>query len=95
MTTTPEPPGDSDSDTYAAVGEFHDLFMDDAWDRLVPALARAFGALDAGGTVLDVGAGSGVGTRRLAAATRATIVAVEPSVTMRSVLLARWSTTRP
>jgi SAM-dependent methyltransferase len=79
----------SPTDTYAAVGEFHDLFMDEAWDRLVPALARAFGALDAGATVLDLGAGSGVGTRRLAEVTRARIVAVEPSATMRSVLLAR------
>ncbi|SJM55349.1 hypothetical protein CZ771_07715 [Actinomycetales bacterium JB111] len=63
--------------------------MDEAWGRLVPTLARAFGALDAEATVLDSGAGSGVGTRRLAGATRASVIAVEPSVTMRSALLAR------
>lgn len=85
MMPTPDRP----IDAYAAVGEFHDLFMDEAWDRLAPALARAFGGFDAGATVLDVGAGSGVGTRRLARLTPAHIIAVEPSVTMRSVLLGR------
>ncbi|GAB3173361.1 hypothetical protein GCM10027059_44230 [Myceligenerans halotolerans] len=57
--------------------------------QLRPVLEAAFGDLGPDATLLDLGAGSGVGTRTLAACTRARIIAVEPSRTMRSVLLAR------
>ncbi|SOE02227.1 class I SAM-dependent methyltransferase [Blastococcus haudaquaticus] len=77
------------SEHYEQMGEFHDLFMDDAWERLRPTLTEAFAQLDADATVLDLGAGSGVGTRVLAACTPARIIAVEPSRTMRAVLTAR------
>src|SRR5690606_42082628 len=71
------------------MGEFHDLFMLEVWERLAPSLASAFGALDADAVVIDVGAGAGVGTRTLARVTAAKVIAVEPSLTMRAVLLAR------
>lgn len=76
-------------DAYEGMGEFHDLFMTDAWGGLRPALASAFADLDADATVLDVGAGTGIGTRLLARSTAAQVVAIEPSLTMRAVLLAR------
>ncbi|WP_129783358.1 SAM-dependent methyltransferase [Promicromonospora panici] len=82
MTTSPD-------DSYQDLGEFHDLFMTAPWDRLRPALRTAFGSLDPGATILDLGAGTGLGTRTLAAVTRARIVAIEPSRTMRAVLTAR------
>ncbi|MFT3862282.1 class I SAM-dependent methyltransferase [Micropruina sp.] len=77
------------TDHYAELGELHDLFMPDVWDPLVGTLATTFGNLGPDATILDLGAGSGVGTLRLGHATRAQILAVEPSLTMRSVLLAR------
>lgn len=76
------------TDHYAELGELHDLFMPDVWDPLVGTLATTFGDLGPDTTILDLGAGSGVGTVRLADATQAQILAVEPSLTMRSVLLA-------
>jgi SAM-dependent methyltransferase len=74
---------------YDELGEFHDLFMDDRWQQLGPALGEAFGSLTADDLVLDIGAGTGIGTRVLAASTGARILAVEPSLTMRAVLTAR------
>ncbi|HNR00857.1 MAG TPA: class I SAM-dependent methyltransferase, partial [Trueperaceae bacterium] len=74
---------------YDRLGEFHDLFVDEARLRLRPAFESAFGRLEPSAVVLDLGAGTGLGVRHLARATRARIVAVEPSVTMRAVLLAR------
>lgn len=74
---------------YDRLGEFHDLFVEEARRRLRPALAAAFGGLPPDAVVLDLGAGTGLGVRQLAQATRARIVAVEPSLTMRAVLLAR------
>lgn len=74
---------------YDGMGEFHDLFMDTAWTRLEPLLREAFASLTGSATVLDVGAGTGFGTRILARCTPARIVAVEPSRTMRAVLTAR------
>lgn len=76
-------------DQYEAIGEFHDIFMSEPWDALAPALERAFGDLTADDVIVDIGAGTGVGTARLARSTRAQIVAVEPSLTMRAALLAR------
>jgi SAM-dependent methyltransferase len=76
---------------YLAMAEFHDLFMDEPWDRLTPRLHAAFGTLDSGAVIVDIGAGSGMGTRRLASQTAARIVALEPDLVMRSILLARVS----
>jgi SAM-dependent methyltransferase len=75
--------------SYDEIAEFHDLFMEPVWERLRPVLEEAFGALTERDTVLDIGAGTGVGTRALAQVTDARIIAVEPSLTMRSVLTAR------
>jgi SAM-dependent methyltransferase len=77
------------ADPYERLAEFHDLFMDDAWERLSPVLGAAFGALGSSSLVVDLGAGTGVGTRALARATSARILAVEPSLVMRTVLTAR------
>lgn len=79
------------TDPYEAMAEFHDLFMAGPWARLQPHLAGAFGGLTSDDVVVDVGAGSGVGTRALARSTSAQVVAIEPSLTMRTVLLARMA----
>ena len=76
-------------EAYDGMGEFHDLFMDEAWMRLEPLLREAFSSLTGSATVLDLGAGTGVGTRVLGRCTAARIFAVEPSRTMRAVLTAR------
>jgi hypothetical protein len=76
-------------DPYERLAEFHDLFMEAAWERIGPVLATAFGALGASSVMVDLGAGTGVGTRALARSTSARIVAVEPSMMMRTVLTAR------
>lgn len=77
------------SDPYEELGEFHDLFMEGAWARLRPALVQVFSGLTSADLIVDLGAGTGVGTRILAGCTPAQIVAIEPSRTMRAVLLAR------
>lgn len=77
------------SDPYEAMGEFHDLFMEEPWARLRPVLVDAFSGLSPSELVVDLGAGTGIGTRLLAGCTAARIVAVEPSLTMRAVLTAR------
>lgn len=74
---------------YDTMGEFHDLFMDEPWERLRPVLATTFGALGPSARLLDLGAGTGVGTRTLARVTGARITAVEPSRTMRTALTMR------
>lgn len=77
------------SDEYEAMGELHDLFMDGPWARLEPALSAVFGDLGPDDVVVDLGAGTGVGTATLARCSAARIVAVEPSLTMRTALLTR------
>lgn len=83
---TQAPPTES---TYEGLGEFHDLFMTEPWERLRPHVRGLFAELPATAIVADLGAGSGMGTRVLAQASRARIVALEPSLVMRSVLTAR------
>ena len=79
----------SASDPYWGMGEFHDLFMDGAWEQVRPVLVEAFGGLERDAVVVDLGAGSGIGTRLLAQSTAARVIAVEPSLMMRAVLTAR------
>jgi hypothetical protein len=74
---------------YEGLGEFHDLFMVERWRALRPVFEATFGDLGPEATLLDLGAGTGLGTRTPRACTRARIVAVEPSRTMRAVLTAR------
>lgn len=73
--------------TYETMAEFHDLFMIEQWRRLAPALVDAFSHLGPQDTVVDPGAGTGLGATTVASVTAAQIWAVEPSVAMRSVLL--------
>ncbi len=74
---------------YRTFAEFHEVQKATDWKPLVPALHDAFGTLSRDATVVDVGAGSGLGVVALADATPAEIIALEPDMTMRSMLLAR------
>lgn len=75
--------------SYESMAEFHDLFMAGAWARLRPVVVAAFAGLSAGDLVIDLGAGTGLGTLALAESTPARIWALEPATTMRAVLLHR------
>ncbi|GAA2891923.1 hypothetical protein GCM10020220_097600 [Nonomuraea rubra] len=76
------------ADEYERSAEFVDLMLAPHWAGLGPPLAAALrGITD---PIVDVGAGGGHGTRVIAkAAPGAEIVAVEPSMALRSILLAR------
>lgn len=82
-------PTTHDLGDYDALGEFHDLFMTEAWSRLGPVVGRAVAALGPTATVVDLGAGSGLGTLAVARSCEARIWALEPSTVMRSILLHR------
>lgn len=71
------------------MGEFHDLFMVERWRQLHAPLSQVFGGLSAEHRLLDLGAGTGLGTRALARVTAARITAVEPSLVQRAQLTAR------
>ncbi|GAA2280571.1 methyltransferase type 12 [Streptomyces ruber] len=79
------------SDPYERSAEYLDIMIADAWQPLAPALADVLtGAEAKTGAVVDLGAGSGRGVRVIHdALPRTPILAVEPSVAMRAVLLAR------
>lgn len=78
-------------DDYRESGEFLDLFSHDAWQALGdPVRAALTGAVPDAGPVVDLGAGSGLGTRLIAVAVPdAHILAVEPSAIQRAALFAR------
>ncbi|MEH1015696.1 class I SAM-dependent methyltransferase [Micromonospora sp. CPCC 206060] len=78
-------------DPYQRSGEFLDLLSRDAWEALREPVAHALrGVVPANGPILDVGAGSGLGTLVAAGTVAdAEILAVEPSAVLRAVLLAR------
>lgn len=77
-------------DTYRISGEHVAVLMSPAWRVLGPALGRALAGMPTdGGPVLDVGAGTGPGTRVIAAALPgAQVLAVEPDQGLRTALLA-------
>ena len=79
------------TDEYSTSGEFLDILSRDAWAALREPVALALRGLDpAAGPLLDLGAGGGRGTLLLAElAPSAALVAVEPSLVQRAVLLAR------
>lgn len=80
------------TDEYELIGEFHDLFVPPrALERLGSPLKEFFGDLPGTATVLDIGAGTGLSCQEIAKHTSAQIFAIEPSLTMRSALLARIS----
>ncbi|MEV2271951.1 class I SAM-dependent methyltransferase [Nonomuraea africana] len=75
------------ADEYERSAEFIDVMIAPHWAVLGPPLEEALrGITD---PVVDVGAGGGHGTRVVAKAVEAEIVAVEPSPALRSVLMAR------
>src|SRR5919201_4925139 len=79
------------TDPYAITAEFYDVLAGPRWATLAPALANALAGADpAAGPLLDLGAGTGLSTVALAdAVPEATILAVEPSPSLRAVLLSR------
>lgn len=79
-------------DDYAVTAEFYDLWARGHWKALSPSLRAALGSdIDCrAGPMVDLGAGSGWGTLAIAdAVPGATIIAVEPSRAMRTVLFSR------
>jgi hypothetical protein len=83
--------GDTMGDQYAVTAEFYDLLAGPHWGAIGPVLANALaGAVPVAGPVLDLGAGTGLSTVAVAdALPDATILAVEPSPSLRAVLHAR------
>jgi 16S rRNA A1518/A1519 N6-dimethyltransferase RsmA/KsgA/DIM1 with predicted DNA glycosylase/AP lyase activity len=78
-------------DAYEVSGEFIDVLNGPAWETLrEPVRVALHGAASQEGPIVEVGAGSGLGTRVVAdACPAATILAVEPSPVLRAVLLSR------
>ncbi|MCX4471355.1 class I SAM-dependent methyltransferase [Micromonospora sp. NBC_01655] len=77
-------------DEYRVSGEFLHLLSEPAWRALHTPVAEALRDAVGSATLLDVGAGSGLGTEGLAsAAPEGEVVAVEPSPALRAVLLSR------
>ncbi|TDC38632.1 class I SAM-dependent methyltransferase [Micromonospora sp. KC213] len=80
------------SDEYAISGEYLHLLSEPAWQALRTPVTKALGGAVGEATLLDVGAGTGLGTEVLAAAVPDTdVVAVEPSPVLRAVLLSRMA----
>jgi SAM-dependent methyltransferase len=79
------------ADPYALTAEFYDLVSEPLWDDLAAVLAKALGGSDpSAGPVVDLGAGTGLSTVALAdAVPGAEVVALEPSPSMRAVLMSR------
>lgn len=79
------------TDEYSTSGEFLDILSRDAWVALRQPVVTALRGMDpAAGPLVDLGAGSGRGTLLLAElAPDGTVLAVEPSLVQRAVLLAR------
>ncbi|MEH1098366.1 SAM-dependent methyltransferase [Micromonospora sp. CPCC 205561] len=83
------------SDEYAISAEYLHLLSEPAWRALRTPVTEALRGAAGDATLLDVGAGSGLGTEVLAATVSdADVVAVEPSPVLRAVLLSRM-TARP
>lgn len=78
-------------DQYRLSAEYVDIMSRDAWQAIGPVLAEALRDVDvSAGPVVDVGAGSGLGTAVVGRALpEFEIVAVEPEAGLRAVLLAR------
>lgn len=78
-------------DPYAESGEFIDVLSQEYWVALrVPVAEALHQARPDQGPIVDIGAGTGLGTLvAAAAAPTADIIAVEPSPILRAVLLSR------
>lgn len=80
----------SDVSEYAASAEYLHLLSAPMWTALRPRLAAALQGVDPdGGPVLELGAGTGLGTDVLLDGVDNDVIAVEPSAALRAVLLAR------
>lgn len=82
------------SESYAVTAQFYDAVADEAHAIIDAQIRDALGGLDTRpGPVLDIGAGTGLTTRVIAAALPdAEIFAIEPDAGMRSALMTRvWS----
>ncbi len=66
--------------------------MPAAWDRLRDVVRDTFGDIEPDGVMVDIGAGSGLGSAILAEVTDAEIIALEPNATMRAMMVARLDT---
>src|SRR5919197_13009 len=79
------------TDPYVDSGEFIDVLSQDAWRALRPPIVEALGqAAPDQGPIVDIGAGTGLGTLVVAETLPAShILAVEPSPILRAVLLSR------
>ncbi|MEM7326874.1 MAG: class I SAM-dependent methyltransferase, partial [Actinomycetota bacterium] len=77
---------------YDKRAEFHEVFMPPVWDRLQTLVRNAFGSVGPDGVIVDIGAGSGLGATKVAGVTDAEIIALEPNMTMRAMLVARLDT---
>jgi hypothetical protein len=75
---------------YSASAEYLHLLSVPAWTDLRPRLAAALAGADPdGGPVLELGAGSGLGTDVLLDTLDNDVLAAEPSASLRAVLLSR------
>jgi Methyltransferase domain len=75
---------------YAASGEYLHLLSGPAWVAMRPRLAAALAGVDPGaGPVVELGAGTGLGTDVLLETLDNDVLAAEPSASLRGVLLAR------
>ena len=75
---------------YAVSGEYLHLLSRSAWTAMRPRLAAALAGVDpAAGPVLELGAGTGLGTDVVLDTVGNDVLAAEPSASLRAVLLAR------
>ena len=81
-----------ESHHYDATAELHEVHMPAAWDRLRGVVGDIFGGIGSDGVIVDIGAGSGLGSAMLAEVTDAEIIALEPNATMRAMMVARLDT---
>jgi hypothetical protein len=85
-----DPPPRPRRDEYAGSAEYLHLLGAPMWTDLGPRLARALDEVDpTAGPVLELGAGTGLGTDVVLGAVGNDVLAVEPSPALRAVLLAR------
>lgn len=78
--------------SYDTRAEYHEVHMPAAWDRLRQVVDDTFGDIGPDGVIVDIGAGSGLGSATIADVTDAEIIALEPSTTMRAMMVARLDT---
>ena len=79
--------------SYDTMAEFHEVHAPEAWDRLRDPVSDIFGDIGPEGVIVDIGAGSGLGSVLLAEVSDAEIIALEPNTTMRSMMVARLDAT--